>query len=295
MVKFSIKLINNIISYYKNGRGKMSFFNKIKEKHDVFSLLIAFVAVILSQFPPLYEIFDKAKFDIKTSSYIDIYPNHLSGIHLSKKISITNTGEKKGRVKNIYFLIVDKEDNIHNISKVHLYSKNEKNNFQQDIVMEFTEINLDVLQNWSHVASFLPKNITLNRNYRMIMNTIAEEKTTWEKKMLKEGYDFNKYNPGKEHIYFKPSNESMIRLKRYVMNNLNWFKEGDFTLWEIYISDQSNIYKSYNFKLTNHMIFNFKNGINYNDMFSIPIRINLIKKEATFKDKYLHEIQKSKL
>jgi len=79
---------------------------KIK-KVELLSLVVAVVAVALSQFKPLYEYFTSPEFEIEINQNLQM--THLYGkIFLHPHFSISNTGDAPGKLNDVKFFVLSK-------------------------------------------------------------------------------------------------------------------------------------------------------------------------------------------
>ena len=121
------EIAENALAESKNVQGRLS-------------LLIAAIAVLLSQFPPVYQWFHAPELEIKTGQAFSIAPNPYYGLSVSKYYSVTNIGEKHGRIKSIYLYIADMEGNILYETRGQSYRTRVVQQFNEARWEEFTEI-----------------------------------------------------------------------------------------------------------------------------------------------------------
>lgn len=228
----------------------------IKERHDLLSLLVAAIAVLLSQFPPVYQWFYSPDIEIGKSESFVLFPSVYTGLAISKYYSATNTGEEPGRVKNISLFFTDGEHNVlHKVSSQG-YRLHGTGQFGQSQWEQFTELSLKPGENWSHLVSFNRrlKNFELD-SLRYIQDEIQSEREEWKWKMEEQGWNLEKYDPDMPE--FKISDELLEKLKLEVNKKISWLKEGEYILHEISYTDEKHEINSYSFEINKNHLVNF--------------------------------------
>ncbi|KFI10854.1 hypothetical protein F0223_16815 [Vibrio coralliilyticus] len=80
-----------------------------KDNHDLLSLAVAAVAVLLSQFQPIYKYFDDYDLEPRSINYMQILPHPYNGITLNVPITFGNSGEVKGAIHDVYAFVTQKK------------------------------------------------------------------------------------------------------------------------------------------------------------------------------------------
>lgn len=227
----------------------------IKERHDLLSLLVAAIAVLLSQFPPVYEWFYAPEIEIKSEQAFGIVPNLYSGIQIAKHYSVTNVGEKTGRVKSLYLFIVDQDGTLLQEVRAQSFRLPIIDHLGQQPWEQFSELNLQPDTNWSHLVSFshrIPNNEF--DEIRLIMEEVNIEEELWEYEMEDQGYNLDNIEINLDAPTFKISPPLLTKLKNSIKNKVPWLKEGVFNLYEVSMTGESPIIKSYQFEIRNEHI-----------------------------------------
>jgi hypothetical protein len=77
--------------------------------YTIIALIISFLAIVLSQFRPIYNIFDKPVIKTKYASNIKI--NHYYGfLNISEYVNFQNTGKTSGNIEKMYLFMRKKDD-----------------------------------------------------------------------------------------------------------------------------------------------------------------------------------------
>lgn len=220
------------------------------------SLLIATIAVLLSQFPPVYQWFYAPELEIKVGQSFSIIPNPYYGLSVSKYYSVTNIGEEYGRIKSIYLFIADMEENILYETRAQSYRANMVPQFGEVQWEEFTEVSLRPGENWSHLVAFFSrlKNSQFD-DIREIQNEIEEERENWEYEMEKKGYDIDDFDPKMPE--FQISNELAGELKAAIIEKIKWLDEGKYKLYEVSFTGNEPKVVGYSFTIHEYHITRF--------------------------------------
>ena len=206
----------------------------LKEKRDLLSLLVATVAVVLSQFPPVYQWFYSSELEFRIEPSSMITPNAYSGLSISRYHSITNTGDKSGRVKALYLFIVDTTGSILYEARAQGYRLHGLGGFGQAQWEQFSEINLGPGENWAHQVSFnrMQSNRELDE-MREIRMRIEDKETRWELVMEEQGYDMDDIDAP----LFELNGPLLDELMAVVSRKTGWFGEGEYAIFDAFITD----------------------------------------------------------
>ena len=258
-------------------------FRHLKEQRDVLSLVVAAIAVILSQFPPLYQIFDSPDLDIRTETGFGIGANAYSGISVLKYFSVTNTGEKHGRVKRIFLFIVDEKSEVVYGMSAQDYLLPERGNFGENKWNAFTELSLQPGENWSHLISFNRSVQTFDiDDMGFLREAILEEQSDWEYEMEEKGFDPDDLDENMPE--FRLSDELLDQVKEEVKNKIPWFQLGNFKIVEAIITEDEVKYKVYGFSVSESKLRVFMRSID-----EISYSFNLQMRNVSFLAKLLAE------
>jgi hypothetical protein len=123
--------------------------NSLSLDWSFWAVIVAAIAVILSQLPPIKMWFKKAKLDLEVYSKISI-TNKLGNPNLTLHLILTNIGGRKTRIKDIYVSLSRDGKELPSLPAVNfLQNQNDKNS------MLFTNFSLAPHQEWAHITNFL--------------------------------------------------------------------------------------------------------------------------------------------
>lgn len=224
-------------------------FKELREKHDLLTLLVAAIAVALSQFPPAYEWFYSSDIEVNTEEAFVLTPNAASGISVAKHFSATNTGEEPGRVIDVLLNITDNQGKVLFLSKASRFRLPKVNQFSGQEWSEFSPFPLSPYNTWSHLIAF---NKTL-RSHELdslyyLQDLMREEQQEWKLEMEDKGYDFDSFD--EDIPLFKVSDKLLEEINSTITKKIPWFKVGEYNLYEVTITDSSEVVKSYAFTIT---------------------------------------------
>lgn len=230
------------------------------KKHERLSLLIATVAVLLSQFPPIHQWFHAPELEIKIIPSFAIAPNLSNGLAISKSYSATNVGEKPGRIKSLYLFIVNMEGNILHETKAATYRLNTLGSFNEPQWERFTEVSLQPGENWSHHVSFFSRlrNSQLGA-IKIVQEMINEERYAWEYEMEEQGYNLNDLDSNMPE--FTIPKELSEKLQNAIKKTIKWFKEGQYQLYEVSLTGSEPMVIGYRFTIKKAHITQFANSL----------------------------------
>jgi len=113
------------------------------------SVVVATIAIILSQIPPIKELLKKAKLDLEVYSKISV-THKLGNPNLQLHLMLTNIGGRKIRIKDIS-VIISREGKELAILPAQNYLQNQND---QNALL-FTTFSLSPNQEWAHIINFL--------------------------------------------------------------------------------------------------------------------------------------------
>lgn len=199
---------------------------KIKGNRDLLSLLVASIAVVLSQFPPAYQWFHDSELKFTLEPSFVISPNIYSGLSFSRHYSATNVGEEPGRIKTLYVFIVDPEGSL-------LYEAKAQQYRLQGVLqwVQFSEINLGPGENWSHLVLSVEQvdNRDLNAVQEFQMR-IEREAEIWRSERNVFGAPM-----------FEMSRDLLGDLKSFIGEKTGWLKEGKYKVFDAFVTDDDDV------------------------------------------------------
>jgi|GEM_PF-603434 len=113
------------------------------------TVIVALIAVVLSQIPPIHIILKKAKLDLELYSKLSL-THKLGNPNLQLHLIINNIGGRRVRVKSINAIL--SRDSVH-IVKFPAQNYLQNQNDQSTVL--FTTFSLDPQKEWAHITNFL--------------------------------------------------------------------------------------------------------------------------------------------
>lgn len=224
---------------------------KEMSKHELLTLLVALIALILTQLPPLYQMLQSANLVVREENTFSIYTSALTGFFIGREYTVDNKGEKQGNVKDIGLYILNKDGDILD----ELMAEEFKNPGITELLPQmetFNGLSVKPGDPWSRFVTFKKnKDIQDFEEIIDIKIEIKDERDAWEYEMENNDIDINSlYSP-----MFEMSEELLGKLKLIVMKKIEWLKEGEFYLVEVTFTDDKPIVKQYYFDIKqNHLI-----------------------------------------
>lgn len=234
-----------------------------KENHNFLSLMVAVVAVLLSQFPPIYTLFYSPEIEIGEAS--TVYSYHKFGlVNFVKKVSINNDGNEWTRIKKVGVLIIDSNGKV--VASLPAKSFQTGNDsFGKAIWGMVGELALEPHKNWNKLVTF-HENLN-EKEYMSLFFTklkIDEEIKDWEDMMKEKGYSL--LEPKEGDPDFKLSDDLFVNVKSICETKLNWFKPGKYKFVEYVCYGKANEikydYVAYGFEINDIHITEFIRIIN---------------------------------
>lgn len=211
---------------------------KIKGNRDLLSLLVASIAVVLSQFPPAHQWFYDTELEFRLDPSFAIAPNPYSGLSFSRHYSITNVGEESGRIRALYVFIVDSEGTLLYEATAQRYRLHGVSQFGQSQWEQFSEINLGPGENWSHTVFFSRwlDNYDLSDVQEFQMRVEREEES-WRFDMEEQGHDMEAFDAP----MFEMSGDLLDELKSFIREKTGWFGEGEYKIFDAFVTDDDDV------------------------------------------------------
>ncbi|BBO93207.1 hypothetical protein [Desulfosarcina ovata] len=222
--------------------------NKNKEFYlSVISIAIAASAVVLSQFPPIYTYFEKAKIEIGRNPQIHIGHSY-GNIGITKQITIKNMGDKSGEIEKIRIFVCLK-NKIENgvLFPAKYYLKKEIDSFMMNRAkINISEFFLNPNSSWDETTVFFNEfNHTNQEQYRNIAEKALSERNKWEWNLRHEKnmdddaiIDYESAHP------MKFSDQLSQDIQKYIELRLKWFVKGEYYLVE-YITHNGEVTTTY--------------------------------------------------
>ncbi len=256
---------------------KVAISDKIR---GLLSLLVAVAAVLLSQFPPVYQWVASANLQIKITHFFVLSSDIFRAPSINKNYSVTNVGRAPGRVKSLHLFITNSSDEILYETSAQAYRLRSLGQFDGQKWEEFAEISLSPGRNWSHVVSFgrYLSSTALN-DIHDVRWEVGEEREVWREEMESRGHDVDSLNY--EGPSFDISKGLSEKLSSMVKQKIPWFQEGDYRLYEISLTSDRTKVMAYEFAIRKRHIRQFfesldrrLDAIDYGDAPYVQIRIH---------------------
>lgn len=112
------------------------------------AVVVASISVLLSQIPPIHEIFKGAKLDLDIYSRVSI-THKVGNPNLQIYLLLSNVGGRRVKETNINVVISTSEDH-----EIELPAQNFYKNQNDEVTLIFTKFNLEPKEEWSHSVNF---------------------------------------------------------------------------------------------------------------------------------------------
>ena len=201
---------------------------KIKGNRDLLSLLVASIAVVLSQFPPAHQWFYGPELEFTHEPSFAISPNIYSGLSFSKRYSVTNVGEESERIKALYVFIVDPEGSLLYEARARQYSEQLQGVLQWE---QLSEIIIGPGENWSHFV--LSSGQVDNRDFNAVQEfqmRIEREAEIW--RLERNAFDAP---------MFEMSGDLLDDLKSFIGEKTDWLDEGEYKVFDAFVTDDDDV------------------------------------------------------
>ena len=228
---------------------------------NLLSLLIAAIAVLLSQFPPVYQWFETANLQIKIERKFVLSSDIFRAPSINKHYSVTNIGKAPGRIKSLRLFITSSNGDVLYETSAQAYRLRSLGPFDRHKWEEFSEIGLNPSRNWSHLVSFgRPLNNPALEEIQAIQSEINEKRDEWKYRMEDEGHRVDSLDyDGPDFVLPEKYSE---RLSAIAKKNIPWLQEGGYRLYEVTLSgDDGRKSMGYNFKIQKQHIRQFSRSL----------------------------------
>ncbi|KJY72078.1 hypothetical protein [Vibrio nigripulchritudo] len=197
-----------------------------KNNHDLLSLCVAAIAVLLSQFQPIYKYFESYELRIQKISSIQIHPNPNGGISLSLRPVFGNSGQEKGIIHDLTIVIDNDSSYSYSASDIKFPKQGE---MMFNHWLEYSPQTIEPDSIWAKTLRFTSRQLSddwslLLKNSRQ---ALAEDRKMW----CEDNYPACEYMNGK--MYFPPSNIIDNYIKG-IFKEHSWLKAGKHEIAVIY-------------------------------------------------------------
>ena len=261
----------------------MKKMNRLRTEH--LSVMIAFIAVVLSQFPPIYDFFKKPELSSLTSNEVHIAASPAVGITFDKMISITNTGNKAGWIKKIDIVIENSKGDVVDHLTADRYRHPIVESFGDPIVYPWNEILLKPENSWAKIVFFTKPiaNGTLT-NLNRLSKKIQKEEEKWEEEW--GDVDDARVRLDIDMPEFEISDVLFAEIEKIAKENIRWLQPGTYRVTEYYRTEHNDFVKIYELKVTKKFseyflksLTTFRGGLRSNLLF-FRSKLTLVKEGA---------------
>ena len=209
---------------------------KLETLIEILPVIIAALALILSQFPPIHEIFSDPKVKINTTYDLKI-SNELGNIAFQKKYSITNFGDKGDHIRIIdLYLISEHIDKIVKkfTARDRVFRDNNPMNPQGIVKEEFNAFTLSPFYTYEIPLLF----------YEDLMGKqlLEHQKLQTKYQLEHKNYMDNTFSMDPEEAPdFKPSEQLQTEMLAFFIKRMEWFKKGKYYIAIETIGQETNI------------------------------------------------------
>ncbi|MCD4812018.1 hypothetical protein K8R14_05500 [bacterium] len=198
------------------------------------AVIVAFIAVILSQIPPIKNLIKKPKLDIEAYSKI-LISHKIGNPNLQLHLMLTNSGGRNVRIKDIYVHLTRDGGQL-----ITLPAQNYLQNQNDQSSLLFTTFSLSSNQEWAHITNFL--------NFFDRVDGKKYQKIEGE--MLADYREQAKLVDEKEGHLIEHPNELVSQAFNFFNSKFIW-QSGEYTMKiEVKtVNDVANISKNYRFTI----------------------------------------------
>ena len=224
------------------------------------SLLVAAIAVLLSQFPPVYQWFEAANMQVKVSHSFVISSGLFRAPSITKHFSVTNVGKAPGRIISLHLFITNRNEEILYESSAQAYRLRILGQFERQKWEEFSELSLHSDRTWSHLVSFGRQLSNAEiEDIQAIQFEVEEEREEWRHVMEEKGYDVDSID------YTGPTfdlpDTLSNNLSEAVKERIPWLQEGRYRLYEICATANGTKAMGYDFKIHKRQVRQFSRSL----------------------------------
>lgn len=225
---------------------------------DVISILIAAIAVLLSQFPPVHTWLDSAEFEVKDINELFVQASSTTGTAVGKQVAFTNVGEEIGRVFDIELIVTSKNFDI--IQRLTAKRYKEPSANIRETWVTYTELAIDKGEHWSKFVVFegeiSPTNYSQTRELSKIE---AKERSLWEDEMSSLGVDLGFNNRSKPT--YSMSESLFNKVKSHIQGMLKFIKSDEYRLVQALHTSEGIVMTVYRFDITLEHISIFERSL----------------------------------
>jgi hypothetical protein len=200
------------------------------------AVVVAFIAVLLSQLPPIHVLLKKAKLDLELYSKISI-THRLGNSNLQLHLILNNIGGRRVRVKDIEVSIFKDGSHLMDLpAQNYLQNQNDQN------TVLFTTFALDPKNEWAHITNFLNFfGRDDEKEYQKIEGDLLADFRSHQKELKAKGADAS------DEFYEHPK-ELVQPAFEFFENHFRW-KAGEYNMSVKVVTDSksADITRSYRF------------------------------------------------
>jgi len=202
------------------------------------TVVVTFIAVVLSQIPPIHIILKKAKLDLELYSKLSI-THKLGNPNLQLHLILNNVGGRRVRIKDIDVSI--SRDGKHTIdfpAQNYLQNQNDQN------TVLFTTFALEPKQEWAHITNFLNFfNREDEKEYQKIEGDLLADFRAYQKETTTNPY------VKKVDAYEHP--EELVKPAFHFFDKNFCWKAGEYVMSINVVTDSksANVEKTYRFTI----------------------------------------------
>ena len=190
-----------------------------EKKISAGSMMIALIALMLSQLKPIYQYFESPNFELELAPYIQVGQN-LGNTILMPFLQLKNSGSELGYVRNVEFFLenIDNSSLVKKIPAQQYYLTPSSVSIDQvPSRLPFGDLSIAEGESWeAYVEIFEQLSPDTLQEFTAIRAAVAREVTAEDGSVI--------------------SDELYERIRSFVSSNMSWFKEGRYRilvlLWE---------------------------------------------------------------
>lgn len=224
---------------------------------SLMSIVIAGLAVALSQFPPIYTFFQKEVIEIGNNP--EIYITHSFGnIGITKRTTIKNVGSASGEINKLGLYIAKKDDVTNGMffPARYFYKKEKDLMAIERGKIGFSEFFISPSTSWDQDTVFYRRDSIREYEQRGKIERMAiDEHIAWEDNLREnefmdddEIYEYETTNPLKFSELLRTDIQEFIKLR------LSWLESGEYILVEHVQHDDDRTSSYYSFNISTSTI-----------------------------------------
>ncbi|WP_104401542.1 hypothetical protein [Vibrio penaeicida] len=197
-----------------------------KNNHDLLSLCVAAIAVLLSQFQPIYKYFESYDLRIQKITSIQISPNPNEGLSLSLRPVFGNSGQEKGIIHDLTIVIDNDSSNSYKASDIKFPKQGE---MMFNHWLEYSPQTIEPDSIWAKTLRFTSRQ--LSDDWSLLLKNSRKALAEDNKKWCEDNYPECEYMSGRMYI---PPLKIVDSYVEGIFKEHSWLRPGKHQMAIIY-------------------------------------------------------------